>query len=139
MRTFLTAVALTTTLLGAGCRTAANAGTRPSPARVLVAERLFFGRTVPSGGTVSDADWQAFLRDFVTPRFPEGLTVVNGNGQWRDARGRIWAEDSFVLEVFREPGADLEKALGEIANEYKSRFHQDAVLRVTSPAAVRFY
>jgi hypothetical protein len=43
-----------------------------------VRETLYFGRSRPDGGTVSDEEWKIFLADIVTPRFPEGLTVVHG-------------------------------------------------------------
>lgn len=33
---------------------------------------------------VSDEDWRAFLAAEVTPRFPDGLTVIDAAGQWRD-------------------------------------------------------
>src|SRR5262249_4797549 len=39
----------------------------------LVADRLYFGRAIPGGGSVSDAAWTKFLEEVVTPRFPEGL------------------------------------------------------------------
>src|SRR5688500_17329335 len=43
---------------------------------------LYFGLARPSG-VVSDANWQSFLRDEITPRFPDGLTVWEADGQWR--------------------------------------------------------
>jgi hypothetical protein len=44
----------------------------------MVAE-LLFGR-----GNVSDRNWDRFLADEVTPRFPDGLTVFDAKGQWRN-------------------------------------------------------
>ena len=49
---------------------------------------LYFGRTRPKG-SVSELEWQMFLRDEVTQRFPEGLTVWEAEGQWRTATGSI--------------------------------------------------
>ena len=45
--------------------------------------QLFFGRSNAGGEVVSDETWAAFLADTVTPRFPDGFTVVDGAGQWR--------------------------------------------------------
>jgi Protein of unknown function (DUF3574) len=43
---------------------------------------LFFGRNSPSG-EISEQDFQGFLDKVVTPLFPDGLTVVDGRGQFR--------------------------------------------------------
>src|SRR5262245_42341316 len=77
-------------------------------ADLRIADRLYFGRDIPSGGTVSEADWQGFLRDVVTPRFPDGLTEWRAHGQWRGANGEIVREESFVLELIHAPGADAD-------------------------------
>src|SRR4029453_1369055 len=57
---------------------------------------LYFGRTRPKG-SVSELEWQMFLRDEVTQRFPEGLTVWEAEGQWRTGAGTIDHEQSKVL------------------------------------------
>ena len=49
---------------------------------------LYFGLT-HRAGRVSESQWQAFLREEVTPRFPDGLTVWQTDGQWRKSDGRI--------------------------------------------------
>ena len=36
------------------------------------------GRNNQSGEVVDDAAWTRFLEDAVTPRFPDGLTVLDG-------------------------------------------------------------
>ena len=41
---------------------------------------LYFGLSRPKG-SVSELDWQIFLRDEVTRRFPDGLTVWQAEGQ----------------------------------------------------------
>jgi hypothetical protein len=105
-----------------------------------VADQLFFGRSVPGGGgVVSDSAWSAFLRDVVTPRFPAGLTVLRAEGQWREDDGHIGSEESFVLEIVHPAGPAADADLREIAEEYKRRFHQLAVMRITLPARQRFY
>jgi len=52
---------------------------------------LYFGLSHPSG-IISESQWQGFLRDQVTPRSPDGLTVWEANGQWRRPDGRIARE-----------------------------------------------
>lgn len=95
-----------------------------------VADRLYFGRNIPGGGSVSDQAWAGFLAEVVTPRFPAGLTVWPAQGQWRGLSGVIERESSFVLELIHPDDAATERAIREIAAEYKRRFSQEAVLRV---------
>ena len=108
-------------------------------APAILSDRLFFGRNIPAGGTVSDAQWNEFLRAVVTPRFPKGLTIFQGNGQWLDPRGDVVREPVFVIEVFHDRSAAAEASIAAIAAAYKKRFGQDAVLRVTSGSVIRFY
>ena len=45
-------------------------------------------------GSVSELEWQIFLRDEVTKRFPDGLTVWEAEGQWLSPAGSIDREQS---------------------------------------------
>ena len=75
-------------LLAGGC--AAGGGGAPSctaPLRPAVQVDLYFGRDKPSGGEVSEAEWAAFLAESVTPRFPDGLSVLPVEGQTRVPSG----------------------------------------------------
>ena len=115
--------------------------TPPAPAPGLSAQildRLYFGRSLPGGGSVSEQDWSTFLAEVVTPRFPSGLTVLRADGQWRDATGSIVREQSFVLELVHPDDAATERAVREIAADYKRRFAQEAVLRVRDRVGVSF-
>ena len=111
----------------------------PADPAATVADRLFLGREIPGGGTVSDAEWAAFVEEVVTPRFPDGLTVWRADGQWLDARGLMVHEPVMVIEVLHPPGAEADVAIAEIANEYRRRFRQEAVLRVTVEAEMRLF
>lgn len=104
-----------------------------------VADRLFFGRNIPGGGTVSDSAFAAFVDQVVTPRFPAGLTILRADGQWRGETGAVEREQSVVIEVMHPAGPAADDDLREIADEYKRRFRQEAVLRVTVPVRMRFY
>lgn len=115
-------------LLFGGCASVAPAGDIG-----VLSDRLFCGRSIPAGGTVSDPEWETFLRDVVTPRFPDGFTVHRGRGQWRGETG-ITAEEVMILEVLHPYSAETDRLMREIAEEYRVRFGQEAVLRVTMPA-----
>ena len=100
--------------------------------------RLFFGRNIGDAEGVSDEDWRAFLEDTVTPRFPDGLSVFDAAGQWRDSQGSIVRERSKMVLILAEPSSDAVRRLDEIAEEYKRRFSQESVLRVVDSACVAF-
>ncbi|MEW2632227.1 DUF3574 domain-containing protein [Streptomyces sp. NPDC048389] len=68
--------------------------------------RLFFGTRRPDGGPdVTGAQFTAFIDRMVTPDFPEGLTVQEGRGQWRDSNGVIERERSYEL-ILLYPAAE---------------------------------
>ena len=102
-----------------------------------VSELLYFGTAKPDGTVTSD-EWSAFLGTSVTPRFPHGLTVWQASGQWTGADGTIVRESSFVLNLLHADDERAENAVRAVAAEYKSRFSQEAVLRVKSHACTSF-
>ncbi|MGH7549170.1 MAG: DUF3574 domain-containing protein [Gemmatimonadota bacterium] len=102
----------------------------------MVADRLFLGRAIPDGGSVSEEEWEVFLEEVVTPRFPEGFTAWHAEGQWTDPRGALVEEPVMVIEIVHPASAEADSAIAAIAGEYRRRFRQDAVLRVTSDARV---
>lgn len=104
----------------------------------MVAE-LVFGRNIGDSLGVSEADWNRFLDEEVTPRFPDGLTVMSANGQWRDTeRGTVVQEPSKVLVLVLGDEAKDKPRVAEIATAYKQRFKQQSVLTMLRPACVSF-
>ena len=94
-----------------------------------------------SGGVevVSDEDWAVFLADTITPRFPDGLSVIDVAGQGTGADGTLERERTKMLLVLVPPADETAlNRINEIGAEYQRRFTQDAVLRVVSPACVAF-
>jgi adenylate kinase family enzyme len=63
-------------------------------AKPVTRTELFFGLRKPNGTEVNNAEFQRFLNREVTPRFPDGFTVIPGQGQFKDARGAILQERS---------------------------------------------
>src|SRR5215217_2603649 len=49
---------------------------------------LYFGGARPKG-SVSELEWQLFVRDEITSRFPNGMTVWDAEGQWRGSDGKV--------------------------------------------------
>ena len=80
-----------------------------------------------------------FLDDWVTPRFSDGLTVLQASGQWRGANGNIVEEPSRVLYLVHPGDGASERKVEEIASEYKlRRFEQEAVLRTRGAVCVLY-
>lgn len=99
---------------------------------------LFFGRNRP-GGTVSEQEFQDFLDKSVTPRFPDGLTVVDGKGQFRGASASVPEKEDAKILILLYPFAPKTSALvDEIRTDYKTQFEQQSVLRVDEQSCVSF-
>ncbi|MFD7663049.1 DUF3574 domain-containing protein [Streptomyces sp. NPDC059788] len=148
------AIALSAALLGAGAptayaaladesRPAATAAASPKAAegRPYIETSLLFGTARPDGGPpVTDKEFHAFIDAFVTPRFPGGLTVQDGYGQYRDAHGTIERERSYELILLyptseaRPNGPKIE----QIRAAYLKRFGQESVARIDDRARVDF-
>lgn len=102
-----------------------------------VLESLYFGTAKP-GGVVSPEEWAAFVKDIVTPAFPEGLTSWQASGQWQKSTGAIEYEASRILQLTHEQNMAKEAAIRRIMIIYQQTFQQDAVMRVRSPACLSF-
>ncbi len=113
--------------LAAACALVAPA----AAAEPWVRTELFFGTAKPDGSAVSEAEWRAFLDREVTPRFPDGLTVLNGAGQWQGEDDAIVQEQSkLVILLFpREAAAESDAEIEEIRTAYEEAFQQESVLR----------
>jgi hypothetical protein len=102
---------------------------------------LYFGTTLPDGSELTAEQWGEFLDAEITPRFPDGLTVLEGYGQFLNSEGIIAGETSIVLIIFH-PGEFVDESsasIEEIREIYEVEFDQESVLRVDSePVCVSF-
>jgi hypothetical protein len=126
-------------LLATGCAATGPAlETPPAVTQSAVRSELFFGRNKPDGGVVTDAEWHAFVVEHVTPRFPDGFTVVDAVGQYRDREGRITSEPTKILLIVHGPDARPRTAIQELRDVYRRLFQQESVLLVETPARAGF-
>lgn len=95
---------------------------------------LIFG----AGQNVTHRAFMAFLAKDVTPRFPDGLSLFTGYGQWRNRKGGIIKEASRMLLIWYVPDAQSDARIEAIRTAYKRRFHQQSVLRADSVSCVSF-
>jgi hypothetical protein len=100
--------------------------------------QLFFGRNVGEKAAVSEADFHRFVDEELTPKFPDGLTVLDGGGQWRGDENRLIREASKIVMIVLPKGRDSSPRIEAVRTAYKTRFHQDSVLLVTQSSCVSF-
>jgi hypothetical protein len=94
----------------------------------MVAIEMFFGRDVAGRGPVTEAEWAGFAAREITPRFPDGFTVLDGRGQWRDPQtGRVTGEGSKVVDIDVAAGGDVAARVAAIAAAYRRDFRQESV------------
>jgi hypothetical protein len=101
-------------------------------------DTLYFGTQKPDGSApVTEAEWQQFLADEITARFPSGLTTWEASGQWRDEHNVIERERTHVVQLVHPVSRDAEGQIVAIVAAYKKRFAQEAVFRVRSDVFIR--
>jgi hypothetical protein len=91
---------------------------------------LLFGAGRKGKPAVNDRQWSAFVDREVTPRFPDGLTMFEGRGQWRDGNGAVRKESMRMLVIWYAPDARRDAEVEAIRDAYKARFAQESVMRV---------
>jgi hypothetical protein len=105
---------------------------------MLVAE-LFFGRRIRGRKPLSEAEWAEFAAQTITPNFPDGFTVFDGDGQWRRPRtGHIARDPTKILLVAAKRTPDLAGRLSAVIDAYETRFHQQSVGLITRDSCAAF-
>jgi hypothetical protein len=100
---------------------------------------LLFGRKIGNRLGVSETQWGRFVDREISPRFPDGLTVFDAKGAWRDTAAKIIVhEPSKVVEIVLPGRPDDVEQLNQIAQAYKTRFRQQSVGIVVRGACVSF-
>lgn len=112
--------------------------TADSGGNILTRDELYFGLSKPGGAKISEAEWQMFLQRVITPRFPEGLTVLDAYGQYLNKKGQLNKEKTKLVILLYQNSDVKNQLIEEIIAKYKQDFHQESVLRVTSSAKVSF-
>lgn len=123
----------------AGCASApVRQASCPTGQERLRTAQLFFGRNIGETPGVTDAAFRKFVDDELTTRFPDGLTVLDGGGQWRGSENQLIREASKVVLIVLPKTRDAEQRIDTVRTAYKTRFHQDSVLLITQASCVSF-
>jgi hypothetical protein len=103
--------------------------------------KLYFGlgpAEQPDKG-MSETQWRAFLDKEVTPRFPNGLSVVDVYGQWQGAKNPVPERLRSKLLIVDYPDTrENREKVEAIRTAWKRQTGDQSVLRVTQPADVSF-
>jgi len=100
---------------------------------------LFFGGGLPDGGIVTTEDWARFVDAAIVPRFPDGFTLLDGQGAWRSGTtGDTIREPAHILLLVHPNSREDDRRLDAIAADYKAQFRQESVLRLDQCGAWRF-
>ncbi len=114
---------------------------RPGVVTAWRRSELYFGvgdRDDPAT-RIDDARWQGFLDREVTPRFPDGLTVLDAYGQWL-FRGQAAPErlDSKVLVILHPDTAEARGKIDAIRSAWKAETGHQSVLWASQAVDVSF-
>jgi hypothetical protein len=115
-------------------------------AKPFTRTELFLGLHKPNGTDVDNTEFQQFLEREVTPRFPDGFTVISGQGQFKDARGAILQERSKLLILLYPIAATRDspqerlrqRQIEQIRKAYITAFQQQSVLRADNLSCAAF-
>ena len=103
--------------------------------------KLYFGlgpADHPDKG-ISEAQWRDFLDKEVTPRFPDGLSVVDVYGQWQGQKNPTPERlRSKLLIVDYQDSQQNRDKVEAIRSAWKRQTGDLSVLRVTQPVDVSF-
>lgn len=116
----------------AGCMSAPRPQACPAGQTPLRTAQLFLSAKAPA--KLDERDLRRFVDQEVTPRFPDGVTIVNGGGKWKGSENRLIREaDKVVLLVLPASGAGPTQ-VEAVRTAYRTRFKQEPVVVLPPPA-----
>jgi hypothetical protein len=114
----------------AGCASAPKLACAPGESPVQTAQMFVGSRAAP----VSEARVRSFVNREVTPRFPDGVTVVDGGGQWTGDENRMIREANKVVLIVLPPHTHALGRMLSLRRAYRAEFRRWPVMVVPPPA-----
>lgn len=134
VRIAIALLALMTLVPPAGAQVACRADQKSS----AVVE-MMFGRKIGERIAVTNGAWARFVDREITPRFPDGLSVVDAAGQWMDTdKKRVVREPSKIVTIVLRDAEKGQAEIDAIAQAYKKQFKQQSVGVIVRGACVSF-
>src|SRR5258708_10365762 len=127
-------------LLQASIRPAVANPVCPLPAeQPMSIVQLYFGRSIPGRGPLTDAEWSAFATRVLARNFPSGFTVSDGDGQWLNpSTGVVVHERTKIVTVAAKGDATLVKRVSAASDAYRRQFRQQPVGMITQSGCAAF-
>jgi len=113
--------------LGA-CASAPEMAACPMGQEELRTAQLFLGRGAPKSGAV-EQDIRRFVDEEISPRFPDGVTVMDGGGAWKGSENLLVREATKVVLIVM-PRTGGPERVEAVRAAYRSRFQQDTALLI---------
>ncbi len=109
------------------------------PLKPVLRAELFFGRDIRGHHVVNERQWARFLAHEVTPRFPDGLTAIDGRGQSHNADGVVaMREPTKIVVIVTEDAGGVRARIAAVVAAYKEQFDQSSVGVVLQPVCAAF-
>jgi hypothetical protein len=100
---------------------------------------LYFGEAIRGRADLTEQEWRSFLDRVVTQVVPDGYTVLDGNGAWRNpATGTTAREATKILIAALPDTPDSLAAINRIRSAYQTDFHQLLVGMTVEQACAAF-
>jgi len=100
---------------------------------------LYFGRSIEGRGDVTDAEWERFRTEVITPNLPDGYTVLDGTGAWQDPKTHTTISEPTKVMVAALPDtAATAAAIERVRSAYEKAFKQISVGMTTHVACGSF-
>ena len=136
LRCFAAWAAMLATIATAHAQPALSCAGTQKPGTVI---ELMFGRNIAGRVGVTEAKWARFLDREITPRFPDGLSVYDVRGQWRDAKRNVIVREPSKIVMIAIPGGLADDTpVQQIIAAYKRQFRQQSVGLLVRPACIAF-
>ncbi|NWH07362.1 MAG: DUF3574 domain-containing protein [Alphaproteobacteria bacterium] len=121
-----------------GCITIETGENAPEcPGEWMTRTELFFGLS-NANGPITDEQFKRFVDTEVAPKFPEGFTILGGEGAWQGASGQSQREGARVIVRVHKGTVSDEATINDVMETYKRQFQQQSVMRSDEIVCTRF-
>jgi hypothetical protein len=105
----------------------------------MVETELYFGQTKPTGGIVTESEWNDFKEKYIFKVFKEGSSIVNVTGNWFDPeKQKLITEPTYKVIYFYKRSKTISVQIDSLRYWYKTIFQQQSVLRVDRKVKATF-
>jgi hypothetical protein len=107
--------------------------------RPMTVVELFFGRDIPGRAPLTNGEWSQFAASVIAKEFPDGFTVTDGDGEWRDPSSQsVTSERTKILIVSEAKSSDLASRVSRVREAYARAYRQTSVGVLTYDACGEF-